>query len=578
MPKLGANIFKSSWPFLLLVCAFSFFSWKALLLPGFFEVHDYQQVARLSEMDKALNDGQFPVRWVSELGFGYGYPLFNFYPPLSYYSGEVVHKISGLDAVTSVKTVYLLALVLSGLSMFFLAREFFGRWGGFLSALFYIYAPYHAVDLYVRGALAETTAFIWLPLGLLFSYRLAKYGRFNDAIWLALTLGALMLSHQLIFLAFVPFLLIWSVCHVFREGENKLQKLFLLGGGLILGLGLAAFFWLPAILEKGFTLVDQISIQNLNSYAIHFVCPGQLWNSPWGYGGSVKGCVDGLSFQVGKLHLLLAASSLVIMIYLFIKRNFKIFTVLLLASALLLASLFMTTSYSKLIWEIFPPFWYLQFPWRFLTIGALFVSLLVGAVVVPFKNSKIKALIAVLGGVLVIVLTAKYFVPHLYYSPEKSAEMTTINNIKWQASQNAFEYLPSGFATRVAPNGDIVVDVTRDSVAKEPYIVDSQKYQIQDSGLKSNTFWLRGKFLKSAKVTFSVTNFPGWNLYLDQKKISINDQNKYKLISAEIPAGSHNIVGVFNDTPVRKLGNLLSLLAGLITGLFIVYGKRSDKI
>ncbi len=149
--------------FLLLLVALSLFSWRYLLKPGYFSMHDDMQIMRIFELDKCVKDGQLPCRWVPDLGYSYGYPLFNYYPPLPYYLGEVFHLL-GFSFIDSVKILFGLGFILSGIFMFFLAREFWGEWGGFLSAIFYIYAPYHAVDVYVRGAMVKHSALVWFPL------------------------------------------------------------------------------------------------------------------------------------------------------------------------------------------------------------------------------------------------------------------------------------------------------------------------------------------------------------------------------------------------------------------------------
>lgn len=61
---------------------------------GFFTMHDDQQVVRLYEMDQALAAGQFPARWIANLGFGFGYPLFIFYPPLYLLSWRNISPIT----------------------------------------------------------------------------------------------------------------------------------------------------------------------------------------------------------------------------------------------------------------------------------------------------------------------------------------------------------------------------------------------------------------------------------------------------------------------------------------------------
>src|SRR3989344_7728429 len=76
-----------------------------LFKQGLFIMHDDQQVARLFVFDEALKAGQFPVRWVNGLGFNFGYPLFNFYPPFVYILGEIFH-LTGFGFIDSVKIVF----------------------------------------------------------------------------------------------------------------------------------------------------------------------------------------------------------------------------------------------------------------------------------------------------------------------------------------------------------------------------------------------------------------------------------------------------------------------------------------
>src|SRR3989304_998389 len=144
-----------------------------LLKTGFYIIHDDQQIARLFLFDQALKAGQFPVRWVEELGFGFGYPLFVFYPPLVYIVGELFHLI-GFSFVDSIKLVFFTSIFASGLAMYILVKELWGRYAGTVSAFFYILVPYRAIDVYVRGALAESFSFVWLPVILWSFYKLVK--------------------------------------------------------------------------------------------------------------------------------------------------------------------------------------------------------------------------------------------------------------------------------------------------------------------------------------------------------------------------------------------------------------------
>ncbi|MBI2034661.1 MAG: hypothetical protein HYT11_02915, partial [Candidatus Levybacteria bacterium] len=94
-------LLKKNWG-IFAILLLSFFSIRPLLVSGFFPMHDDTQVARVYEMWKALRDGMFPVRWVPDLGYGYGYPIFNFYAPLAYYAGAFFIFL-GVDALTATK-------------------------------------------------------------------------------------------------------------------------------------------------------------------------------------------------------------------------------------------------------------------------------------------------------------------------------------------------------------------------------------------------------------------------------------------------------------------------------------------
>ena len=138
-----------------------------------FPVHDDTQQARIYVMSQELKNNQFPVRLVGDLGYGFGYPIFNFYAPLPYYFGSLFY-IGGLDLFASTNLMYLSAFLLAGVSMYFLAFHLAGRSAGIAAAILYLYAPYHAVNLYVRGAVGELYAYAFLPLYLLGMYLLVK--------------------------------------------------------------------------------------------------------------------------------------------------------------------------------------------------------------------------------------------------------------------------------------------------------------------------------------------------------------------------------------------------------------------
>jgi hypothetical protein len=522
-------------------------------------MHDGQQIVRLSEMDNALATGQFPVRWIENLGFGYGYPLFNFYPPLTYYLGEAFHLGLKLGFIDATKLVWFVSLFGSSITMYFLSRQFFGRLGGIISGLFYLYAPYHAVDAYVRGALAELFSFVWLPLILLSSYKAVAQKSWRWSVATGIFLGLLMTTHPLIFLPFLGFFIIWGLFFAIKEN----QKLSSLAIGLIVPLILAAclsaFFWLPQLSEKKYTLVDQLLIKSLASYEIHFVCPSQLWQSAWGFGGSVAGCVDGMSFRLGKVHLVAVIFGLIVGTYYFLKKKNSSAILLFFVSLLFAASVFMTIPASKFIWDSVAPLWYLQFPWRFLEFTALFSSLLAGSIVVASTKPVIKTILIMGMATGLLVVNAKLFAPQELYSWANDTVLTSPYESKWAVSSTSFEYMFKDTTVKKTDLGTITVDIGKATIATDRFVSLEGDFTVQKSNFTADKFSLTGSGSKTSILRININYFPGWKVWIDGEETAIVHDNHLSLITISVPAGLHVITGRFTNTGVRQIGNALSL-------------------
>ena len=118
---------------------------------------------RLIAIEGALRDGALLPRWLPDLAYGYGEPVLLYYAPLAYLPALVVRLLGG-SYVGSVAAAGGLAIVLSAVAMYLCARSLFGPLAATVAGVVYASLPYQLVDLYVRGALAETWAFVWLPL------------------------------------------------------------------------------------------------------------------------------------------------------------------------------------------------------------------------------------------------------------------------------------------------------------------------------------------------------------------------------------------------------------------------------
>lgn len=572
------QLLKSYGAFVLIIL-FSVVAVAPLFHLGFFPMHDDTQIARVFVMSEALKDGQFPVRVVDYLGYNLGYPIFNFYAPFAYYLGAVTSFL-GFSIITATKVMIGLGVILAGIFMYFLAREFWGKVGGVVAALFYIYAPYHSVNSYVRGAISELWAYAFIPLAAFGFYKLyeALAGKKKAPhIWKYLTVSALgfagiILSHNLTALMVTPFLVaLLIVLSVLLGRKGLLKKVPYLLLAFVLGLSLSAFYFLPALLEMKYTDIGSV-LGGGSDFRNHFVCPIQFWYSPWGFGGSEPGCLDGISLQLGKPHILLTLLAFLVLPVLFkIKKNLAISSIL--AFVFLLMTIFLMLPISQFIWEALSPMEYFQFPWRFLVLAAFFMSFLAGSVIyaiLEVGKSHLKrdilAPILLLGSVILILFFyAKLFVPQHYLNdPNDQVDLDTIS---FKVSQISDEYLPR----------DIILPKSENEVMTNKVEVLEGEAKVKILSEKSQRLAFRVDTSSGATLVIHKASFPFWQVFLNYKKVETKTVNGEIVIS--VPKGNTLGEVLFVSTPVEKIGNGITLISVLLlsTGIIAARKKRTRE-
>src|SRR5439155_12960889 len=87
----------------------------------------------------------------------------------------------------------------------------------------------------------------------------------------------------------------------------------LISGTVLLaaGVGLSAYFWIPFLAGLHDAHIDRFVDPPL--WRTHIIEPLQLLWSKWGYGLSVAGPADEMSFDVGPAHLVLAIAGLIVL-------------------------------------------------------------------------------------------------------------------------------------------------------------------------------------------------------------------------------------------------------------------------
>lgn len=535
-----------------------------LFNPGFYVMHDDEQIGRLFDLHASLISLHIPPRIVPNLGFGYGYPFFNFYPPFAYYMGEFFHVL-GFGYIVSTKLMLATVFVSSAYFMYLFSKQFIGRLGGLLSSVAYTYASYRAVDVYARGAFAEAAAFPFIPLLFWSTYKVYKTNKWIYILISAAALGALILSHNLIAIMTLPFLCVW-ILYLLSFSKNKKQFFQSSLGAGILGFSLTAYFWLPSYFEREFTLIN-ILTSELANYSLHFVCTYQLWDSPWGYGGSIQGCFDGISFEIGKIQLLASFASFVLAIVWLSKRKkaIKLFPIIIF-SLFLAGCIFLMTKFSKPLWDAITPLWYIQFPWRFLLISSFVSAFLTGAVVSFISNKYIRMFTAMFLAGLIIYLSFGKFTPERFVNVDDNFYINS-EKIRWDTSSLAYEYVPKGIQTRKSDIGTTKIDIDKHEIASRTAEVINGSMNIEVVTDKPQLKSLRVVVSEPGVLQINTFSFPGWEILVNSKVTEYFDSNKLKLIQIQLPAGEHVIEARFNDTTVRLVGNIITGISILLVGI-----------
>lgn len=554
---------------ILVLLALILVSWpiyRPILDYGFFPVHDDLQIQRIYEMANALRDGQFPVRIVKDFGYGYHYALFNFYAPLPYYFGAFFNLI-GVSYLFSGKIMFFIPNFLSIVFMFWLAKKITkSNLIAFFAGVLYAYFPYRAADNYVRGVTGELFVMMFLPLLLLGIYEMLSSKKIN--LLYAFSLAGIILSHNiyayLVCLGFAMFTISYSVVGILKKEKVYLTNMIHLILMSLLSLGLTAFFWFPASMENKFTHIEKISEAGYY-FGNFFVSIKDLWQSEWGYGGAG----GGMTFMIGKIHIFLAAGALIVYLYNSIKmKKLTLAPILFLFFAVFCT--FLTNHGSFFLWKLIPLLNLTQYPMRlifFIDFSLILFIVLSTRDIFQKANQKFLFVIVVISSIFVIFRNVGFY--KSAYNYDFTEKYLSEKYLKWDSTIRGDEYLPKEFVIPIKEN-----EISDGSIKTNKGV--NVKILFHKSNEMVIEFENKNKDLQ---VNFPITNFPGWKMFVNGKEERITVQTKFNLISGNFGKGKYFVQVKFVNTPVRSIGNLISLiglvsLICLIVKRFQIYGRK----
>lgn len=536
---------------------------------------------RLTQLDHLLRQGVFFSRWAPDMAQGYGFPFFNFYAPLSYYLAEGVSLLAG-NLNLGMRVTFALGVYVAGLSAYRLSRDHFSRSAAVVTAVAYMYAPYFAYDILFRGNLAESMAWLFLPLSLWTMGRLARSGQNRWLVAAALSYAAVLLTHNVFALIFTPLLGLYGLVEL-PDKRLKIKELasranlqsstancFPVILALLLGLGLATFFWLPAMAERAFVHSDRLLVPPIFVYWGNFVTLTEVFALPQTmYTNLIN---PSPSRSLGLIPLLLALPALLVGWWYSRKRDRRrqvaFFGV---ATAVYL---FLMLAVSEPIWASLPLIEYVQFPWRLLGPAALCLAILIGASVDIFTDSgsRLTLIIAAIYGIA-LILGNLYWWDARYCPGLEDPTIADMQEFE-RASQTIGttakgEYLPLTVAylpeePAVTPFAPLPDTLTNSVTGGQTAVHTPKQFAV--------TLSAREPFTLTAN-TFA---YPGWQAEINGKKVDITPSEGTGLITIPVPAGDSDISITFRETPLRWVANVVSLvsLGGM---LLVVMGRRGAR-
>jgi hypothetical protein len=585
-------------PYLLLVVLFSLFPIAPLLQPGYpWDAHDARHsVYFLFEFDRGIQDGILYPRWQPDFAFGYGYPFFNIYGPLSTCAAEALYLL-GFGFTGAVKMVFALSVVCAGLAMYGFVKQVLGRQAALVAAVAYMVIPYRLVDLYVRAALAESVAYVFVPLVLWGVWATIHRPRLANILGLAFAYAALMLTSPLVTLL-LTLILVFYIAYLalarlndqqpWRQmsRESLLPWLDHLGhvllppaAGLILGLGFSAFFALPAMTENRFVRVDQW-YGGRYAWGGDFVEFFQLFSPKWGFGVSIPGPNDEVSFQLGVVPVLLSLFALVPLFHKRAREHLGSPAVRLISffSVLTAIAVFLMLDVSAPLWQALPLVRLAQFPWRLLTLTVVSLGFLCGAAARGIRST---ARFIETPTLILVTLLVLGSLP--YMRAELSQQEVSLAGLM-RFQQSADEMTGSTAWVREIPTWSAMAQLHVDQQPLTSRVDYSYLYEQASRNAYARTLELRSdrelvevSAERPTLLPFNIFYYPGWHAYLldpetnavvEELPIALRD--KYGLITVRVPAGLSRVLLQFEATPVRKLGAALTLGSLLVVGLLLL--------
>lgn len=540
--------------------------WK----PGIQNLGDMtMSIYRVFELDRAWQSGVLYPRLGPDLYFGMGAPLFQFYPPLATYIALFLYKL-GMGYVAAIKVLLTLNLLTAGLGVFVYVRWLTGRrLGALVAGILFTLSPYLLLVTYERGAVAESTALALLPWLVWAVHRLLDDQRFWSICLAALLVALTMLAHNITAFFVIPATFLYVL--VLALNQRKYRALGRVCLAVALGLGFSAFYWLPALGELRYSRAESLMLRGETSVFTWLVKASELIQSEL-----AVAYVGDQRFQFALLLFMYGVFGTVSLPWQ--DRRLRFNATLLICGWL--AILILQLDITEPFWLYFPLVRFLQLPWRLFGLASLCVVLVVGMLLggERFAKAPLIARLLLAGGIVlgsILSSTSGLRVDTFRFWTDFSETSISLPDLfeRGHTGYSLFtDYTPTSMqvfgAQMVEP--DTEVEIVAEGNQPAPIITIDK--------LIANGFELSVQTAESFQLKAPRIYFPGWQVYVDGTAVPTTGTGAFGLVTATIPDGAHTVHIQFDQTPLRRIADIVSwaALAMAVFGL-IFYSPLPRK-
>jgi hypothetical protein len=553
---------------LLLIPAAALLVVLPLIVQGCSCGHDFDfHLISWMEAAAQFRAGVLHPAWAFSPAWNAGEPRFVFYPPVSWTLGALLGLMLPWSAVPLVYTW--LALTASGFAMHRLARELCEDKSEIaaplIAAAAYLANPYMIFTAYERTAYAELLAAAWIPL--LFAAVLRQRVTVLRVaipvalLWLTNAPAAVMGCYALVLLAAVRLVITWaserriSLAHA---GDACLKLARSVVAGVALGLGLAAFYVLPAAYERRWVQIAMAMISGMrieDNFLFHRTGDGPH---------------DDVLHTASMIAVILLTAAILILPAVVVRlrrertRAISRTGIAAISIGLLAAVIgLMLTPVSAAVWRVAPEMAFLQFPWRLTAVLAAAVCTGVALAVGRLRLSR--PLLAL--GALAIAAGFSLPAAHLFRQECDDEDTVAARLAVFQAhagTDPTDEYTP--------------VQADNDSLAKSnpPFWLaqdaDAPAPAAGTPGPVPMHFSLRTD--EEESLVLNLRDYPAWQVRLNGQEITEKTARADGLIAFPVSPGRSRIDIAYTTTRDQRLGDGISLAAVCGALGLAAFGRR----